>query len=265
MASLTDPARELGEVAARLMTGSNESGDRFLAREFGVERWSTEFMKVVTCILERADLVARIISASDLDEDHKESALDHIRGFKSGFVGDALRKPWHDAGHGITLMKDHGGPIKFLSPTVRPVVSYPRLNDEEIAELIEAIDVYLEEVRANEDEPAFVRQAIIDGLTAFRFQLERIGWMGAGYALSAFREILIIYDMSGREIRHPGDLDAGAFLSGLWGIITSFKEKADAAKGWRDAAEMARDGYMLASSVAMPFLLTGNLPALPAG
>lgn len=264
MATLTDPARELGEIAGRLAHGSSESGDKFLARQFGVDRWSTEFVKIVACILERADLVARTIGDSDLDVDHKESALDHISGFKAGFIGDALRKPWNDAGQGITAMKDHGGPIKFLSQTVRPVVNYPRLTDEEIAELIEAIDTYIEHVRANEDEFAFVRQAIVDGLSLFRFQLEHIGWMGAGYALTAFREVLFVYEASSRAIQSEGNPDAAKFLKGFWDIITAFKAKAEAAKSWREAAEMVRDTYTIAASVATPLLLTGHLPSLPA-
>lgn len=263
MASMTDPARELGEIAERLTVSSNLAGEKLLAEQFGVEPWSTDFVKIIACILDRADLVARIIVESDLDVDHRDKAVEHIRLFKSGFTGPSLRKPWNDGGNGLTAMRDHGSPIQFLSQTVRPQVKYPRLSAEEIAELLEAIDSYLAELRESDEGPEFVRQAIIDGLSLFRFQLDKIGWMGAGYALTAFRELLFVYDMSQREIRIANP-DAGAFLGGLLGILTSFKSKVDSAKGWRDAAEMARDTYLFASGIVTPLLLTGQLPVLPA-
>lgn len=263
MANSTDPARELGEIAQRLTVNSSDSGDKFLASKFGVASWSTEFVKILACILERVDLVSRIISDSDLDEDHKESALEHLKGFKRGFIGDALRRPWNESRQGVMAMKDHGSPIKFLSPTVRQAVSYPRLTDEETAELIGSIDAYLSELAKSDEGPEFVRQAITDGLSSFRFQLERIGWMGAGYTLMAFREVLFVYEISKREIAADGNVDAAAFLNGFRQIVTTFKEKVDAAKGWRDSAEAAWDAYKFLASAAAPVLLAANIPTLP--
>lgn len=263
MASLTDPARELGEIAERLTLSSNLGGEKFLGEQFGVVPWSTEFVKIIACILERADMVARIVSTSDLDPDHRDKALHHLTEFKGGFTGAALRKAWNDSGHGLSAMANHGSPIQFLSQTVRPRVNYPRLSPEEIGELLEVIDRYLAEVEASDEGPDFVRQAIVDGLTQFRFQLDKIGWMGAGYSLAAFRDLVRVYDLAERHLQIADELDAGAFLKGLVDILTSFKSKVDAAKGWRDAAETLRDGYLLGSGYALPFLLTGTFPALP--
>ena len=263
MATLTDPARELSEIAARLTVGSGSNGAAFLADQFGVESWSTEFMKIIVCIMERADLVARIVRQSDLDDDHKDKAIEHLTTFKTGFVGGSLGSHWNTAGQGLTIMKDHGSPIQFLSQTVRPFVKYPKLTDEETTELIQLIDTYLSEVSKSDEGPAFVRQAIIDGLTMFRFQLEKLGWMGSGYALAAFREVVAVYEMSQREFASDGTLDAEAVLRGFSGILTSFKKKVDEAKGWKDAAENVWNFYSIASSVATPLLLTGHLPALP--
>lgn len=263
MATLTDPARELGEIAARLIAGSSSNGVAFLAQQFGVESWSTEFMKIIACIMERADLVARIVRQSDLDDDHKDKAMEHLTNFKTGFTGASLSNHWNNSGHGLTIMKDHGSPIQFLSQTVRPFVKYPKLTNEEVTELIQLIDSYLSEVSKSDEGPEFVRQAIIDGLTMFRFQLEKLGWMGSGYALAAFREVVAVYEMSQREFVSDGNLNAEAVLRGFVGILTSFKKKVDEAKGWKDTAENVWNFYGIASRVATPLLLTGHFPALP--
>lgn len=256
MATITDPARELGEIAGKLLKSVNNTGERFLAEQFGVEVWSTDFVKIIACILERADLVAAIVAGSDMDDDHRDNALAHLVQFKAGFTGNSLRKTWNEAGHGLTAMKDHGGPIQFLSQTVRPHVSYPKLTPDEVSELLKCIDQYLEEVKTSNEGPRFVRQAVIDGLSMFRFQLEKIGWMGSGYALAAFREVIFVYERSQQAYVAGGNPDPEAFFGGFLKILKSFQIKVDEAKGWKDTAETVLDAYKLTSSYVAPVLVT---------
>lgn len=258
MASMTDPARELGEIAKRLTKSANSKGAQFLADSFGVPAWSTEFYKIIACILDRADLVATVVQGSSMDEDHKQDAVAHLDGFKSAFAAGALVNSWNTSGHGLTLMKSHGDPIQFMAATVRPVVQYPRLSDDEIAELLTLIDRYRVEVATASDAPPFVRQAILDGLNHFRFQLEHIGWLGAGYALSAFREVLRVYESLQRE-EMPDAFDPQALLSGLTSIIKKFNDGVQSAKGWADTAETVWKVYRIGSAVATPLLLTSRV------
>lgn len=259
---MTDPARELGEIAERLTVGSNDNGATFLADKFGVPKWSTEFMQIITCILERCDLVIRIVQNSDLDDDHKEKAIDHLRMLKGAFISGSIVNPWNTSGNGLTIVKEHGGPIHFLSPTVRPVVGYPRLSDEEKSELINAIDVYLTDLQESDEGPDFVRQAIVDGLTQFRFQLEMLGWMGAGYALSAFREVIFCYQQA-QAFQASPDFNANGALQGLLGIIKLFKQKIEDVKGWKDTANTAWEIYGAVSKFALPYLATTQISMLP--
>lgn len=258
MATMTDPARELSEIAQRLTQSSNAKGVDFLAGQFGVEAWSTEFFRIVTCILERADLVADTISRSTMDEDHQRSAAEDLEGFKSAFTRGALINNWNNAGSGLTLVQQHGRPLQYLSPTVRQVICYPRLSDDEIVELVAHIDRYSAELRASEEELPLVRQGILDGLALFRFQLTHIGWLGAGYTLAAFRELMLVFDWANRQQPDSDDLNPRAALSGLLSILKAFKGHVDAAKGWRDTGETIWKAYRLTSSVALPFLLPGT-------
>lgn len=256
MASMTDPARELGEIAKRLSKGNDAKGAQFLANRFGVAPWSTSFYKIIACILERAEQVATIVQRSEMDEDHIRDAIEHLEGFQSAFAGSALTQNWNTAGNGATLMRDHGQPIQFMAPTVRKFVAYPRLSDEEITELLALIDRYRDEVAKASDAPPFVRQAILDGLDKFRFQLENIGWMGAGYALSAFRQLFEVYDaVQNQDL--PDAFDAQAFLGGFKSILMTFKKAVDAAQSWADTGGSVVKAYQLASS-AYPIFLTAQ-------
>ena len=259
MTLVTDPARELAEIAERLTRSTKAVGEKFLADQFGVSAWSTDFVKIITCILERADLVTEIVRTSDMDDDHKANALNDLRQFKTGFTGNSLRQPWNNAGNGLTAMKDHGRPIQYLSTIVRQKVCYPKLTDDEVSELLGLIDAYVEELGANGDAPEFVKQAILDGLAMFRFQLDRVGWMGSGYALAAFREVMLACEFASRQFRDADEFDGEAALRGLRTIVSKFREKVDAARGWTESAEAVWKWYQVGSSVAAPLLLAGRV------
>ena len=261
MATLTDPARELGEISKRLTGGGDAKGAKYLATAFEVEPWSTDFFKIVACILERTDLVEMIVRQSNMDDDHKENAVEELDGFRTAFAGTSLSGSWNTGGHGLTLMQRHGRAIQFLSPIVRQVISYPQLTESEAEELITLIDRYLDEVALADEEPEFIRRAITDGLRQFQFQLRHMGWMGAGYALAAFREVMLIYEFVHRQHPSSDNVDAVGVLRGLGAIVAKFKERVDAAKGWADTAETVWKAYQVGSSVLTPLLLASRFGA----
>lgn len=258
MAAITDPARELGEIAKRLSVGSGAKGAQFLSDQFGVGAWSTPFYRILACVLERADLVASIVRRSGMDEDHKDDAISHLEGFKAAFHGRALVNQWNNQDCGLALLNQHGQPVQFLSSEVRSVVKFPRLTEEEIAEFLGLIDGYCDEVRAAHDAPDFVRQAILDGLAGLRFQLEYMGWMGAGYTLSAFRHVMMVYETLRREQAEDA-FNAEQVLRGLGQILVRFKETVAKAQGWADAGGTVMKAWQLTSSVATPLLIGQNL------
>ncbi|MDM7954751.1 hypothetical protein [Blastomonas sp.] len=162
MATITDPATELSDVASNLLDSTNTKGGAYLAEKFEVEPWSAEFYKIVACILERADLVYDIVVASDMKPINRDKAAEEITAFKNGFAGSALFNVWNHGNGGLPAMRDHGARLGFLEKTVRQVVSYPELEEHERKEMIALINVYMEELQDSDEGPAFVRQAIMD-------------------------------------------------------------------------------------------------------
>jgi hypothetical protein len=256
MLAITDPALELADIAKRLSKATSKIGEKFLQEEFGVEAWSTDFLKIITCIFERVDLINAVVQRSNLDPDAKLSATADLENFKRGFAGDSLRASWQSGG--LAAMKDHGRPIQYMSASVKDEISYPKLTSEEVAEFLTLIDTYLAEVKNSDVGPDFVRRSVIDGLTAFRFQLEKIGWMGAGYALMAFRQVVFIYEAADSHFRQTNP-DAEAFLGGFLTILKKFKKTVDDAKGWADAGKAVYNAYSLSAQAVAPLLITGQL------
>lgn len=254
MATLTDPARELADIAERLKEPSKKRGEAFLADKFGAEPHEANFARIITCILERTELVENIVSRSTMDSDHQESVLGELVRFREFFAPSQLAGFWLQNTQGIFAGCIRA--LQLLSPMVRSHTSYPRLSSEEIGEFIQLIDAYLDELRANSDTPPFVRQAIADGLCAFRFQLQEIGWLGSGYTLSAFRQVMMLHDLIQRDFQGQHNPDAEAALRGLFSILSQFKTKVDEAKGWGETAQSVVSVYQLGSAAVAPLLIS---------
>lgn len=149
MANLTDPARELADISAKLGTPSSQAGFHVLAAIFGHEPDSAAFARIVCCILERAELVAQIIDASSMDDDHKLAASQDIANFKRAFSSGDLSAEWSLADRGAARLRGSIKAFQYLSPTVRLNTSYPKLSGDEIAEFIQLIDDYIQEMQNN--------------------------------------------------------------------------------------------------------------------
>lgn len=257
MATLTDPARELADLAERIKAPSKHRGEAYLAEMFEADPHDANFSRIITCILERAELVEAIVSQSSMDSDHQQSVLSELVRFREFFTPMHLTAAWLQNTQG-----EFAGCIRalqLLSPLVRTHTSYPRLTSDEVSEFIQLIDTYIGEVQANSDTPAFVRQAITDGLYAFRFQLQEIGWLGSGYALSAFRQVMMTHDLIQHDLQAQQNPDAEAALRGLFSILTRFKKKVDEAKGWSDTAQSMFSAYQLTSAAITPLLISHAL------
>ncbi|OWK20875.1 hypothetical protein AJ88_25025 [Mesorhizobium amorphae CCBAU 01583] len=140
-----------------------------MASQFGVAAWSTNFYQIVFCITERSDALMEIIAGLEMDDDLKNDARRHLKDIRQAFARDSLSKSWQDVG-AKHLRRENVQPIKMLSPYVRQKIFYPKLDDEEVKELLELLaklQDWLEKQQLAEQD--FVRQAIwrVSGMFAF--------------------------------------------------------------------------------------------------
>jgi hypothetical protein len=240
----TDPARELAELCTRLNVNDGTRGDEFLATQFDVDAWSTEFLIILSCIVERADFLIAIVNDLELDSDFKQEASSHIQSIKNVFNLNALSNNWN--GYAIKHLGAHNvQPLKMLSPMVRQKVSYPKLTDEELEDLLSDVDqlsAWLNEHQTKEQD--FIRQAILDGLTRFRFRLERVGWVGWGYTLDSLRDVIGAYMALERGLPPEGkDPVAKAVLKKVGAFVRDFYEKTKFAKDIVDTGDFMLRAY----------------------
>lgn len=85
-------------------------------------------------------------------------------------------------------------PLKMCSAYLRGHVSYPDLTAEEQAEIIKVAEGLLETLREHQlEENDFIRQALIEGIEAFVFRIERLQWLGWGYSLESLKSVVLAY------------------------------------------------------------------------
>ncbi|WP_192178548.1 hypothetical protein [Mesorhizobium amorphae] len=250
MPSVTDPARELADVFERLSPGAKGRGDDHLASQFGVAAWSTNFYQIVFCITERSDALMEIIAGLEMDDDLKNDARRHLKDIRQAFARDSLSKSWQDVG-AKHLRRENVQPIKMLSPYVRQKIFYPKLDDEEVKELLELLaklQDWLEKQQLAEQD--FVRQAILESIRNVRFRLERIGWLGWGYTVSSIREVIGAYLALESGLPDVAVApDAEAVLKKVRAFLKTFYEKTGTMKDVVDTGDFLLKAYGAASLV----------------
>ena len=231
MAAATDPARELAEVCDKLSVGDGHRGDQFLATQFGVKPWSQEFYQIIFCIIERADYVSNLLEILELDDDFKQDARNHTEEIKKAFSYESLGSPWNTIGIKY-LNKQNIQPMKMLSAQIRQKVSYPKLDQAEIDEVIlivSELEQWLSEHQINDND--FIRQVLLDGVKQFRFRFERLNWLGWGYTIASLRDVIGAYFALEKGVVDPNiNPDAGAVLMKVRTFLEQFYEKAKFSK-----------------------------------
>ncbi len=118
---LTDPARELAEICTELQENASAAGEIFLAGKFNVTQWSREFYQILFTIIERCDLLKKIVDTIDLDNDFREEVKSHVYQIECVFNADSMKQPWKNCG--LTYVSAvNVGPIKAISGLVRQKV-----------------------------------------------------------------------------------------------------------------------------------------------
>lgn len=244
MPSKTDPARELSDLIRGLRLRSDKRLDGELAQNLGVEAWSSQFYQIMFTISARIDELAVLIDELPLDDDHKVETKDNLRVIQQAFGPNGL---WNHSSHalGNFLSPTQVAPLTALSGLVRSVRPYPKLDEDEQAELMVMINElisWLEDHQLSEQD--FIRQALLDGLCRLRFRLERIKWLGWGYTLQGLRDVISAYFALERGFAQDGsNPPAQAMLKHVGAFVRGFFEKAGFAKEVIDIGDFMLKAY----------------------
>ncbi len=267
MAGLTDPAKELAELCEKLAIVSKERGDQHLASLFQVTPWSADFYRIIFTIIERADYVSRFVETLDTDQDTKDEIEYAISRIKSAFNLQTLGSNWNNSGIGRTLLGDsYSRVLKTLSIHMREKVSYPKLTEDEIKEIlseIDDLDSWLNEHQLVEQD--FIRQAIVEGLSQFRFRLLRLTWLGWGYTIESLREVVGAYmALQHGTIAGGNSPDSEAVLKKVEKTLTKIYSKMKTGKEAYEMADWLLNAYtatMLAGKAAVAGFITYSGPS----
>ena len=236
MTDETDPARELAELCRQLSSPARISGHLHLAGQFNVDPWSADFFHILFQIHRRIDELIRLIPELGLDQEHVESSSAALTKLKTGFGNNAMSNQWDWVTTNV-ITNDLIINISFLSYHVRRVNSYPKLSGEQrdhvLAEAVQ-LKIWLETHQLEKND--FIRMSLIDGISAFIFRVERMQWLGTGYALDSLKEVVGAYLILERGTVNPTDLPLSAatlqkalkFLKEATSIIKIAKDTTDA-------------------------------------
>ena len=248
---MTDPAREMVELLTMIAGGNpHQAGADLLATLFGVEPWSQDFYRIVVVILDRLDELRGLVAMLPLDEDFRLEMVAHVEDIALAFKPNAFQASWHQFGLDKIGPKNLQ-PLKGIAGMVRQLVSYPKLSDEESATLVEDVTVLLTWLRDHQlAEHDFIRQALIEGLEHLVFRLERLRWLGWGYALEALKEVIAAYMLLERQgVDVNVNPDAAAVLSKVAAVIRTVYEKVEKAKGVAETGDFILRAYGAAAAV----------------
>jgi len=231
MPTITDPARELADFVRNLKIPRDHQADVGLAALWGVEPWSSGFIRIIAVISERAEELKDLTDATSLDPDQKDEMKRNLEATRQAFCQNGLGQPWR---HSLDnyLSPATIGPLSMLSGLIRPIRSYPKLDDEEVTDLfaqVAELRSWLIEHQLVEQD--FIRQALIDGLDQLLFRLERIKWLGWGYTVDSLRDVVGAYLALERSMPTEGiNPITEAMVRGVGNFIKSFYDKTRVAK-----------------------------------
>ncbi|PZO67844.1 MAG: hypothetical protein DI498_02380 [Paracoccus denitrificans] len=260
---VTDPAREFVELLVELRSGDAQlNGADFLASHFQVKAWSQEYFRVLGALMDRLAELKSIVKGLNIDDDYRENFIANIESIEQIFTPSAFQNQWGHFGSDL-LSEEHVGPLRGLSPIIRQTISYQKLSDAELEELLVSIIELTSLLSDLQSEDAlFLRQALIEGLNKLRFRLERLKWLGHGYTLEALKEVIGAYIALERQFEHTAENpDAEAVLRGAKAFIRTAYQKVSGLKDVVETGDFILRAYGLLSiakvgaTFAAPLLL----------
>ena len=248
---ISDPALELAQLCDALSQPSPDRGDTYLAKRFGVEKWSGEFFAIVAAITDRISQVDAILVSEGVSGRPLETARQTFDSIRRAFARDAIVHAWKDTGAHCMTIPCHTLP--GMSPIIARAHSYDIPTDVEQAEIVEQCKQLLDWLQtAQFNDRDFVRQCLIDGMKQFLFRVERIQWFGWGYSATSLKEVLAGYLLLERGLDPISNPQAGAALKMIGDFLKKVAVRTESAKGTVETGQWLFDVVKVTWGVAAP-------------
>lgn len=250
MADLTDPAEEFASLCRALSPATDKKGVDWLAEKFETEAHSFEFYQILFSIIDRANYLTQITAQIPAAAHIAPQINKNIARILLAFRAPHLAAAWKTHGSPY-LQEDNVGPISILSAVIRNHVSYPALEEQERADLLQHVGdllKWLEEHQLSEQD--FIRQALIDGLRQFEFRVQRLQWLGWGYTLQSLKDVISAYMALERGYSDENEMPVvAATLKKVGDTLKAIYTTAGVAKDTVERADFILKAYGAASLV----------------
>jgi hypothetical protein len=185
-----DPAREIADLCQCVLVPSKESGEAVLARHFGLEPSSAQFLVTLGAINHRIERLCATCEESDLEPDDKMTVTQHLLLIQQAFLPMSLRSPWRDMGSG-GIRREGLMALKLLSAHIRTGYRRPEQVPERTGAAIDtlrALQADLGKLHLGRED--FLRHTLHDAVEQTCNRLGRLFWLGWENALRPLREII---------------------------------------------------------------------------
>lgn len=234
MNSITDPATELANLCDALGENVDERGVDYLARRFEVKANSREFYRIIAIIMDRVAALESTISSLDIPDSNVAEAKHDLAEIAAAFTVQNFVSNWKGPGGPHFLRRENTRFLRGLSYQVSLVEAYPVLSNEQVEEFLgKAVELESHLKSLEQNEPDFIRMAILAGIIEFQFCMKHLKWVGWAKSKRSIDELFHAYMVL--EKRMPDDnsaLSAKKTLELLGSLLKQIMEVAERGKGY---------------------------------
>lgn len=260
----TDPATELVQLCEALSQEANAAGQDHLASKFDVEANSFEFFRIIATIQNRIDYLNAMISMLPVDSQIKDEGGNDLKEIRKAFQTHAFISNWK-APHGPNyLRRENVRLLKGLCSEVRRIESYPILSADDVAEFLTKVEVLEKEISSASiyGEPDFIQNAILEGISEFRFSIKHLKWMGWSALAKSVDKLFHAYMVLERKM--PEDAAAGSSQNTmrlLKSLLETFLKKAEQGKTYWELGRFYLETVGVTTLLGLNPPIAGLLPS----
>lgn len=185
--TITDPAREIGELGETLLaiSPSNDPTFNVLARATGLRVETSEFLLTLAGASSRIEGLSehvRTTTHGAVGTRSRTQVLDALERLGQPFRAQNFATPWKDVRVHYVREADIAA-MEMFSAHMIQIQPLRRLSDEERERLLNAIDDAITDTLAQSDLMEWMKAPLIEGLRQLRLIVQHIAFFGHGRAV----------------------------------------------------------------------------------